>query len=105
MKANNSTTICSTDSRPIPPNLPEANHALLSSTTISSGAYREAGGSSPPPQLPFSQSGKAAMTREQLLATLKEASAIIADSESLDFVSDANSLSLSREEYGSRRVQ
>jgi hypothetical protein len=91
MKANNN----SSNSRPTPPSPPEGNDAfVLSYNTILLGSsYRQAGGSSSPPPLPFLQSGpgKGAITRKHLLATLDEALAIISDdSDSLDSISNAN---------------
>jgi hypothetical protein len=94
MKANNN----STTSRPTQPNPQEENDAFLSYATVLAESYRQAGGSSPSPPLPFMQSGNGVTNREQLLAILDEALVVISDSASSDFVSDRNSLSVSSKE-------
>jgi hypothetical protein len=96
MKANNKST---GSSRPDPPNdPPEENDAFLSYATILSESYRQrTDEDSSPPPLPLMQSRTGVTRREHLLAILNDALAIISDSDSSDFVSDANSPSFTKE--------
>jgi hypothetical protein len=94
MKDNNSynsITNSTTSSSPTPPNPREANDALLSlsNAAMLSGSYRQAGAGSSSP-LTLTQSGACATNREQIHAILEEALVVISDSDSSDFVSDAN---------------
>jgi hypothetical protein len=105
MKANNNSNSSSTTSRATLPNPPEENGGILSYGTVLAESYRQAGGSSPSPPLPFMQSGNGVTNREHLLAILNEALVIISDSASSDFVSDRNSLGASSKEDCSRHPQ